>query len=173
MAETGPSQPARRKRHVLRTVLIVLAGIVVVMQLIPYGRDHTNPPVTAEPAWDSPATRELAVTACFDCHSNETEWPWYTNVAPMSWLVQRDVDEGRETLNFSEWDRPMSDEIDEIGEIVLEGEMPPTQYTLIHRDAALSDDEARALADGLEATIQGSPPVSAELEEPDEPGSED
>lgn len=168
----GESGPTRQLRHVLRTVLIVLAGIFVVMQLIPYGRDHSNPPVTAEPAWDAPETRELASAACFDCHSNETEWPWYTNVAPMSWLVQRDVDEGRETLNFSEWDQPQSDEIDEIAGIVLDGEMPPTQYVLIHRDAALSDDEARALAEGLEATFRGSPPVLTEMEEPDEPKSE-
>jgi mono/diheme cytochrome c family protein len=168
MAEGPAGPPASKKRHVLRTVVIVLAGIVVVMQLIPYGRDHSNPPVTAEPSWDSAQTRELASTACFDCHSNETEWPWYTNVAPMSWLVQRDVDEGRETLNFSEWDQPQSEEIDEIGDIVLEGEMPPMQYTLLHGAARLSDGDTQALADGLEATMEGSPPTLAEMEEPDE-----
>jgi mono/diheme cytochrome c family protein len=147
---------------------IVAVVLVAAIQLIPYGRDHTNPPVSAEPTWDSPETRALAETACFDCHSNETEWPWYSNVAPMSWLVQRDVDEGRETLNFSEWDRPQSEEIDEVGDIVIEGEMPPTQYTLIHRDASLSDQERQALAEGLEATMDGSPPITEEMEEPDE-----
>jgi Haem-binding domain len=79
--------------------------------------------VSAEPAWDSPKTRALAVTACFDCHSNETAWPWYTNVAPMSWLTQRDVDEGRDALNFSEWDRPQDAE--DVSEVIREGEMPP------------------------------------------------
>ena len=58
---------------------------VVVMQLVPYGRDHSNPPVTAEPNWDSPETRALFKRACFDCHSNETVWPWYAYVAPFSW----------------------------------------------------------------------------------------
>ena len=85
--------------------IAALLMTALVVQVIPYGRDHTNPPVAAEPLWDSPQTRDLAVRACFDCHSNETEWPWYSNVAPISWLVQRDVEEGREELNFSEWDR--------------------------------------------------------------------
>jgi hypothetical protein len=107
--------------------------------------------------WDARRTRALAVDACFDCHSNLTGWPWYTNVAPMSWLVQRDVDEGREVLNFTEWGRPQG-EIDEIGEVVLEGEMPPVQYTLIHPGAKLSDTERRQLADGLRSTIASSPP---------------
>ena len=84
-------------------LLSVCVAIFLLIQLIPYGRDHTNPAVVAEPAWDLPETRALAVRACFDCHSNETIWPWYSNVAPISWLVQRDVDEGREKLNFSEW----------------------------------------------------------------------
>ena len=91
-----------------------------------------------------------------DCHSNLTEWPWYTNVAPMSWLVQRDVDEGRRILNFTEWDRPQR--TDEIGEVVLGGEMPPFQYTLIHPGAKLSDAERQELVDGLRASIAGSPP---------------
>ena len=83
----------------MRRLLIGLAGLLVLgvivfaaIQLVPFGHDHTNPPVVAEPAWDSPETRAFAVTACFDCHSNQTVWPWYSNIAPVSWLVQRDVD---------------------------------------------------------------------------------
>ena len=91
----------------IRTIFLGL-GIVVVMglliQVIPYGHDHTNPPVVNEPNWDSPQTREITKRACFDCHSNETVWPWYSNIAPVSWLVYRDVSDGREHLNFSEWD---------------------------------------------------------------------
>ncbi|HEY5650870.1 MAG TPA: heme-binding domain-containing protein, partial [Acidimicrobiia bacterium] len=83
--------------------LVAVAAVAVAIQLVPYGRNHSNPPVVQEPAWDSQQTRELAVAACFDCHSNETEWPWYSNIAPVSWALQRDVDEGREELNFSEW----------------------------------------------------------------------
>ena len=92
-----------------RTVKIVLWVVVALIvgfgliQLVPYGRDHTNPPVTSEPAWDSPQTKALAQKACFDCHSNETVWPWYSSIAPGSWLIYRDVVEGRGNLNFSEW----------------------------------------------------------------------
>ena len=92
--------------NVRKLVLIgvaVLAAAFLLIQLVPYGHAHDNPPVAAEPNWDSPQTRELAQRACFDCHSNETTWPWYSNVAPVSWLVQHDVDEGREYLNFSRW----------------------------------------------------------------------
>ena len=63
----------------------------ILIQLIPFGRVHTNPPKAGEPAWNSPSTRELVRRTCFDCHSNETTWPWYSNVAPASWLLQRDV----------------------------------------------------------------------------------
>jgi mono/diheme cytochrome c family protein len=138
-------------RRLLKWLTVGGAFLFVAIQFIPYGRDHDNPPVLAEPAWDSAATRELAVRACFDCHSNETEWAWYSNIAPISWLIQRDVDEGREKLNWSEWG-PES-EGDESAEAVLEGSMPPSKYTLIHPDARLSDQEIAALAAGLEATF--------------------
>ncbi len=121
------------------------------IQLAPYGRDHGNPPVVAEPSWDSAQTRELSVRACFDCHSNETVWPWYSNVAPVSWLVQRDVDEGREELNYSEWTRRQEGE--ESAESVREGSMPPSSYLLTHPEARLTDAELAALADGLAATF--------------------
>src|SRR5689334_17002284 len=93
------------KRLALGAVVALVAALVVI-QLFPYGRSHTNPPVRGEPAWNNPDTRTLAVRACYDCHSNETRWPWYTNAAPVSWLAQYDVDKGRRELNFSEFDRP-------------------------------------------------------------------
>ena len=74
-------------------------GVLLIIQFVPYGRDHTNPPVIAEPAWDSPQTRALFFRACADCHSNETTWPWYSTIAPASWLITRDVMEGRATFN--------------------------------------------------------------------------
>ena len=121
------------------------------IQLVPYGRSHDNPPVRAEPKWDAPRTRELASRACFDCHSNETRWPWYSHVAPMSWLVQRDVNEGREHLNFSEWDEGRGD-TGEAAEEVEERAMPPSQYLLAHSEARLTDAERAELVKGLEAT---------------------
>ncbi len=133
----------------LKRGLIALAGLMIVIQFVPYGRDHTNPPVVAEPAWDSPTTRQLAVRACFDCHSNETVWPWYSNVAPLSWFIQSEVDEGREELNYSEWNRPQ--EGDESAETVREGSMPPTMYALTR--ARLTDAELATLEAGLVATF--------------------
>jgi hypothetical protein len=135
-------------------VLLGLAALLVLLQLVPYGRDHTNPAKRAEPAWDSPETRALAVRACFDCHSNETRWPWYSHVAPMSWLLQHHVDDGREHLNFQEFDRPQED-AHEAAEEVEEGEMPMWSYLLLHGDANLADAEKQALIRGLEATFGG------------------
>jgi hypothetical protein len=89
----------------IRKPFVWVAGLVVLgvlIQFVPYGHDHTNPPVMQEPQWDTMQTRPLAKRACFDCHSNETVWPWYSNIAPASWLIYRDVAEGREHFNFSE-----------------------------------------------------------------------
>jgi hypothetical protein len=138
------------KRWILRG-LQVLVVLPVVIQLVPYGRNHTNPPITSEPAWSDAETRSLAFRACFDCHSNETTWPWYTNVAPVSWLAQRDVVQGRDELNYSEWDG--SQEGDESAEKVLDGSMPPWFYLLTHPEARLSDAETRTLVQGLRATF--------------------
>lgn len=140
------------RRLVLGAGLALVVGFGAI-QLVPYGRDHTNPPVMSEPAWDSAATRAYAVTACFDCHSNQTEWPWYTNVAPLSWLVQRDVDEGRAALNFSAWSP--GGEGGESAETVSEGEMPPFAYTLMHPEARLSATDREAFIRGLVATFGG------------------
>lgn len=142
----------RQRTKILLGIPIAIAGAAVVIQLVPYGRDHVNPPVVVEPRWDQASTRELAVRACFDCHSNQTAWPWYSHVAPTSWLVQRHVDDGRRVLNFSDWSRTY-EEAGESAETVLEGEMPPRSYTLLHPNARLSTAEKRALADGLTATI--------------------
>jgi hypothetical protein len=126
-------------------------SVFVLIQLVPFGRDHENPPVRQEPAWASPETRALAKRACFDCHSNETVWPWYAWVAPASWLVTNDVRGGRHHLNFSEWDRPQKD-ADEAVEAVREGFMPLPIYLPLHPEADLSDAEKKQLADGLART---------------------
>lgn len=135
--------------------ILIVVGLVVfgLIQFVPYGRDHVNPAVITEPSWDSPATRDLAVRACYDCHSNETIWPWYSNIAPMSWLVQRDVDEGRQTLNFSTWGRG-EQEAEEIGEVIREGEMPPMQYVLLHPGARLTNAEKDQLINGLARSLR-------------------
>lgn len=138
-------------KWVLGAVAIVVVGSLAI-QLVPYGRAHTNPPVVAEPAWDSAATRAYAATACFDCHSNETTWPWYSNIAPISWRLQKHVDEGREKLDFSEWGT-REQETDEIVKSVREGEMPPGDYLLLHPEARLSDADRAAFIEGLTKTF--------------------
>jgi hypothetical protein len=135
-------------RRILLVALAVGAALLLAIQLVPYGHQHTNPPVIAEPAWPDPAVRELAVRACFDCHSNQTVWPWYGSIAPVSWFLQIDVQGGRSTLNFSEWDRPQHG-VREVAEVIREGEMPPAYYRLMHRPASLTAAETTKLAQGL------------------------
>jgi hypothetical protein len=139
------------RRLLLRGFLIVVVGFVAI-QLVPYGRSHSNPAVTAEPTWDSAQTRALAVRACFDCHSNQTAWPWYTNIAPVSWLTQRHVDEGRAKLNLSTWGTGRQ-ETENLSRQISSGAMPPWDYLLMHPDARLSYDEKAQLINGLQATL--------------------
>jgi hypothetical protein len=132
--------------------IVGFAGLFGVMQLIPYGQARSNPPVIAEPAWDSPRTRELAKRACFDCHSNETRWPSYAKVAPFSWVMQNHVEIGRSVMNFSEWNRPYV-LAEQAGSEVLRREMPPRGYRMLHAHAVLTDEEKVDLARGLHATL--------------------
>lgn len=137
-------------------IIAVLVGIAVVIgaaiQFVPTPVSRVNPPVQSEPPWDSPATRETFYRACGDCHSNQTAWPWYSRIAPMSWLIASDVAEGRGRLNVSEWNRRQRS-ADEAAEVVLEGEMPLPTYLIMHPNARLSEEERQALALGLEASF--------------------
>ena len=124
--------------------VLLAAGLI---QFVPFGHTHTNPPQTGEPPWDSPETRELVRRACFDCHSNTTTWPWYAHVAPISWLLQRDVNGGRSHLNFTEWNLPQKHAKDVANE-VKQGDMPPWFYLPMHPAAKLADAEKQALIEG-------------------------
>ena len=132
----------------LAWALVVGVVALVAIQFIPV--DRSNPPVVAEPNWDSPTTRAYAERACFDCHSNETKWPWYSYVAPISWSVADHVHEGRAKFNLSEWP---SGEGDEAAETVQRGEMPLWEYTLIHSEARLSQPELKEFVAGLQKTF--------------------
>jgi hypothetical protein len=143
-----------KSRKFLGVVLWVVAvGIVafIGIQFIPYGKSHTNPPVINEPSWDSVQTRQIVKQACFDCHSNETIWPWYSNIAPVSWLVQFDVQRGRRIMNFSEWNNIPAGYL---VNAVQEGEMPPLTYRLMHPNARLNADQKQALINGLQASLK-------------------
>jgi cbb3-type cytochrome oxidase cytochrome c subunit len=142
-----------RTIKIISTIIIVAIALFVIIQFIPYGKDHTNPPVVSEPNWDSQQTRDLAQRACFDCHSNETVWPWYSNIAPVSWLVYRDVVEGRSRLNYSDWQNAYLNDPNEFSRVINEGEMPPFQYLLMHSSAKLSSTEKSDLINGLQKTL--------------------
>lgn len=121
----------------------LVLGIVVVLLLMQLGQcERTNPPVSGE--IDAPAdVKAVLDRACYDCHSNRTVWPWYSRVAPMSWLLYRDVMEGRRRLNFSEWDKVPADKrarrIAACAREVKSGDMPLWLYLPLHPTAKLSD----------------------------------
>ena len=121
---------------------------------------RTNPAATREVRWDTPATRALASRACFDCHSNGTVWPWYSHVAPASWLVINHVNSGRRHLDFSEWDRPQHATFTDVEDNVTSGEMPIWNYVIVHPRAKLTPAERQQLLDGLRATLLNDPPIA-------------
>ena len=137
---------ARRLRPWFAVGVIVLLGI----QLVPFGRSHPNPPVTERAPWPSEEARLIAGESCMSCHSNETRWPWYSHVAPVSWLIRRDVEAGRHDLNFSTWDRD-DGRADDAVESIVEGQMPPLRYVLANPGARLSPEESEVLIDALRA----------------------
>jgi mono/diheme cytochrome c family protein len=137
----------------MKKTLLILIGLFIIAQLIPYGKDHTNPQVLAEPNWDSAKTKEIFMRACGDCHSNETKWPWYSNIAPLSWSIYHHVEEGREHFNVSAWGKQKKNEGKDAAEELQEGEMPLKSYLLAHPEARLSDEDKKALIQGLENTF--------------------
>ncbi|WP_337288846.1 heme-binding domain-containing protein [Candidatus Methylomirabilis sp.] len=128
------------------------AVIFIGIQFIPYGRGYNNPPVKAEPKWNSSTTRELFFHACGDCHSNEVIWPWYGYIAPVSWYIQHNIDKGRAALNVSEWGRAEENSGD-AAETVQNGSMPPWAYTLLRSSANLAASEKETFVQGLVATF--------------------
>jgi hypothetical protein len=149
MVAMSSSPPSRRRRLLVRVGLGAVA-VFALIQLVPYGWSHPNPPVVQDAPWPDEESAAIARRSCYSCHSNETDWPPYSYVAPMSWLVRYDVERGRDKLNFSEWD-VFSGVADDAAEQVEEGTMPLSRYTRIHRDAALSDAEVDKLIAALES----------------------
>ena len=150
--ERAIARPWRWLRRRWRRVGLAVVAVFVLMQLVPYGRDHAAPASTAEPAWDSAQTRTLFMDACGDCHSNLTRWPWYANVAPISWLTQSDVDGGRTTFDISNYDQGHPD-VEHLVRAITSGEMPPFYYTPMHPAARLSGAEKEQLIEGLRRTF--------------------
>jgi len=139
-------------KRILRYVLIGLGVLFVAIQFIPVER--SNPPVTG--LVDAP--EEVLTTlrrSCWDCHSNETEWPWYSYVAPVSWRVAQHVRMGREHVNFTEWDSYDAEELDEafeeIAEEIEKRGMPLGDYLLVHRNAKLTTADRERLISWAES----------------------
>ena len=143
-------------KKIINYLLIGIGLLFVAIQFVPV--DRSNPPVTREINWDAASTKDLARRACFDCHSNETVWPWYAYFAPVSWRVAEHVEHGREHLNFSEWDRGNED-FEEAKEEVEDGGMPLSDYLRLHPEAKLTEAETTALLEGLARTYEADPPI--------------
>ena len=137
----------------MRLLLLWLCGaggaLFIAIQFVPSA--HTNPPVESDVAWDSPRTRELFFRACSDCHSHETRWPWYSRIAPVSWLIANHVRDGRLDMNIS-----VPDEVDvtEAVKQIRTGRMPPADYRLMHPEARLNEAEKTELISGLKKTFR-------------------
>lgn len=147
----------------LRRIIVGLVVLVAAIQFIPV--NYTNPPAPDPVVFTDPQAEQIARRACFDCHSNETVWPWYARVAPVSWYVLHHVDEGRGRLNFSDVAATLAqkrefgpdagepvtaaDLVEEAAETITEGEMPPSYYTLMHADAKLTATEKATLIAGI------------------------
>ena len=174
LAAAGVAQVWRERRGKAKGSATVFAlnalAAAALSQLIPAGREHTNPAVTAEPQWADPQARELMVRACYGCHSNEVDWPWYSNVAPLSWAISDHVTEGRKEVNYSEFDQS-HDEADETIEVLLDGSMPPSYYTRfgLHADA----ERTAAEVDALGAWLRQTPGLAGEGDEGASNGSGD
>lgn len=135
-------------KSLLAKILLVLVVVLVGIQFVPV--NTSNPPVERTITWANPQTAETFRLACADCHSNETVWPWYAKVAPVSWWIAHHVEEGREHFNISAQD--MGD-ADEAYEAVEEGWMPMESYTWMHAGAKLTPEQRKDFVAGLKATF--------------------
>ena len=139
----------------LKKILIGLVGVFILIQFIPV--DRSNPPVTKE--IDAPSNvMSILKTSCFDCHSNETKWPWYSYVAPVSFLISSDVTDGRKHVNFTEWDKydekKQEKKLEHISDAVEEGWMPLSKYILMHKEAELDQAKIKIIKDWVNSNSE-------------------
>ncbi len=143
-----------KKRKIIKTVLILAAILLVVIQFFPI--DKTNPKVDLAQDFVQNTTppKEIAnllTTACYDCHSHTTKYPWYTNVQPFAWWIKGHVNNGNEHLNFSTWTtyepKKKSHKIEEMIEVVAGKEMPMLSYMVAHNEAWINAEQRKALVD--------------------------
>jgi hypothetical protein len=147
-----------RRRQIVLGIAMLVAAAFAALQLIPPEKispDYKfpgNPPVNQQFQWDSPQTEQLARAACYDCHSNETRYPWYAYVTPASWLINDDVNVARDALNFSTWEKSEID-LNDMIDVIQDGAMPKSIYLPLHPEANLSAGQKTQLIAGLRATF--------------------
>jgi len=137
----------------------IFGSLLLVFLLLQFTNpSRTNPAVVVDLTATNPPPPEIAAmlhAACYDCHSYETRWPWYSHIAPVSWLISRDVSEGRRHVNLSDWLAARPDwavrRLENMSEEVQSGDMPPLQYKLIHTDSRLTETQRKQLSDWLDA----------------------
>jgi hypothetical protein len=149
VTKTG-ARPRRSLKKIAFWTILGLPALFVLIQFVPYGRDHSNEPGTNPFTWSSPTAEAIARKSCYDCHSNDTKWWWAVKIAPFSWLAKHDIDGAREVFSFSDWDGSLTTE--ELQNAV-NSNMPPFQFTLLHPDAKLSDAEKQTLVDVFQASL--------------------
>jgi cbb3-type cytochrome oxidase cytochrome c subunit len=147
-----------KKKFTKRNILIGIVALFLLMQL--FRIDKSIKPVDSrkdfiamtQPNGD---VSSLLKTACYDCHSNQPSYPWYTNIAPVSWWIKHHIDEGQHELNFSEWgsysEKRKNHKLEECIEMIEEGEMPMASYTWMHKEAKLTDAQKLKLVEFFRA----------------------
>ena len=141
------------KRGAVKWVVVGLVAILILIQIVQPSR--TNPPVVPSRSLEAhvqmPAEVQVILKrSCYNCHSSATVWPWYSHVAPVSWLVTNDVNTARGHINFQNWEAQINPEegkehLGLICKLIRDGSMPPASYRIMHKDAYLSAEEANAV----------------------------
>jgi Haem-binding domain len=135
---------------------LVVVALALGAQLVPVARDNPPAPAPALAYASAPVTvRKVFDDSCKNCHSDQTAWPWYSYVAPFSWIVAHDVHRGRRQLNFSQWSSysptKREEKLEAICEQLVNGDMPDGKYLLIHRKARLTQEEQEAVCTWVES----------------------
>lgn len=134
------------KNFIMKKIAVALVVVLIIIQF--FRIDKTNPAVNQEMDFltikNTPAsTAQIIKTSCYDCHSNETKYPWYSNIQPVAWFLKAHIDEGRKHLNFSTFAtydaKRQAHKMEESAEVIEKGEMPLDSYTMIHSDAKLNE----------------------------------
>jgi len=145
---------------VLKRIGLVILVILVGVQFLPTRNNQSTEAPTADfiLSYGAPESiGNILHTSCYNCHSNNTDYPWYSRVQPVGWFLESHINKGKEELNFSEFGsysvRRQKSKLKSMVNQVKKGEMPLSSYTFIHRDARLSQDQKNALTDYLDSIL--------------------